>query len=60
MLAQERRRPGCVELPDGKLFTLVKPVINPEQMNSGVQVYTQLGRYTVRDRALQLLCEQVC
>jgi secreted Zn-dependent insulinase-like peptidase len=59
MCARERQRYGCVQLPLQSKPVLAVKAVNPDEMNSAVQVYLQLGEYTCHLRALQLLCHQV-
>lgn len=57
--ASDRQCSGCVQLALHSQPTLAAKAINPDEMNSAVQVYMQLGAYSSRQRALQLLCQQV-
>lgn len=55
----ERQLSGCVQLTSQKTLVLAAKAVNPDEMNSAVQVYMQLGEYSCSMRAVQLLCQQV-
>lgn len=57
--AAERPAACCALLPPAVPHSLTEAAHNPDERNSGIQVYVQLGEYTLRRRALQLLCHQV-
>lgn len=57
--ASDRRCSGCVQLALRSQPVLAAKAVNPDEMNSAVQVYMQLGPYGFRLRALQLLCQQI-
>ena len=57
--ASDRRCSGCVQLALRSQPVLAAKALNPDEMNSAVQVYMQLGPYGFRLRALQLLCQQI-
>jgi hypothetical protein len=51
---------GCVQLSASlPVRVLAERAVNPNEQNSALQVYLQLGPYTPEVRAMQLLCEQV-
>jgi secreted Zn-dependent insulinase-like peptidase len=58
MLAHDRQRCACVLLPLQRPLRLAAKAVNPDEMNTAVMVYIQLGEYWYRLRALQLLCHQ--
>jgi secreted Zn-dependent insulinase-like peptidase len=57
-LAHDRQRCGSVRLPLQRPLQLAVKAVNPDEKNSAVQVYLQLGDYSYHLRALQLLCHQ--
>jgi hypothetical protein len=58
MLAHDRQRCGFVILPVQRPLRLAAKAVNPDEMISAVMLYMQLGEYSYRLRALQLLCQQ--
>jgi Peptidase M16 inactive domain len=56
--AGQRDHARCALLPPEVTHLLAKPAHNPDERNSVVQAYLQLGEYSARARALQLLCHQ--
>ena len=57
--AAERPLARCAVLPATVQYGLARRALNPDERNSAVQVYVQLGEYALQRRALQLLCHQV-
>eukprot|EP00892_Ulva_mutabilis_P011819 jgi/Ulvmu1/9009/UM005_0100.1 len=58
MPAADRTALSCHEVPLGT-HMIMRPAVNAKEANSAMQVYLQLGKTSLRLRALQLLCEQV-
>ena len=52
-------RLGCASLKVNAKPVLARQAVNPDESNSAIQLYLQLGKYSYQLRALQFLCQQV-